>query len=108
MCPFSKIAAANGIGMLAARFKQEPLSFALTSTVPRAAKLRAHKCVTRNCHAHKAHYRAPVARPYPCQAQLTNMASGIGTGYDLSANTYSPDGKIFQTEYAQKAIDNGR
>lgn len=33
--------------------------------------------------------------------------SGIGTGYDLSATTYSPDGKVFQTEYAQKAIDNG-
>ncbi|KAL6749261.1 20S proteasome alpha subunit G [Haematococcus lacustris] len=33
--------------------------------------------------------------------------SGIGTGYDLSATTFSPDGKIFQTEYAQKAIDNG-
>ncbi len=34
--------------------------------------------------------------------------SGIGTGYDLSATTYSPDGKVFQTEYAQKAVDNGR
>lgn len=33
--------------------------------------------------------------------------SGIGTGYDLSATTYSPDGKVFQTEYAQKAVDNG-
>ncbi|KAG2447514.1 hypothetical protein HYH02_007438 [Chlamydomonas schloesseri] len=32
--------------------------------------------------------------------------SGIGTGYDLSSTTYSPDGKIFQTEYAQKAVDN--
>lgn len=32
--------------------------------------------------------------------------SGIGTGYDLSVSTYSPDGKIFQTEYAQKAVDN--
>lgn len=31
--------------------------------------------------------------------------SGIGTGYDLSATTYSPDGKVFQTEYAQKAVD---
>lgn len=33
--------------------------------------------------------------------------SGIGTGYDLSATTYSPDGKVFQTEYAQKAVDSG-
>lgn len=32
--------------------------------------------------------------------------SGIGTGYDLSSTTYSPDGKVFQTEYAQKAVDN--
>lgn len=31
--------------------------------------------------------------------------SGIGTGYDLSVGTFSPDGRIFQTDYAQKAID---
>lgn len=31
--------------------------------------------------------------------------SGIGTGYDLSVSTFSPDGKVFQTEYAQKAVD---
>lgn len=30
----------------------------------------------------------------------------IGTGYDLSASTYSPDGRIFQIEYAQKAVEN--
>lgn len=33
--------------------------------------------------------------------------SGIGSGYDLSPGTYSPDGRVFQTEYAQKAVDNG-
>lgn len=32
--------------------------------------------------------------------------SGIGSGYDLSASTFSPDGRIFQTDYAQKAVDN--
>eukprot|EP00891_Asterochloris_glomerata_P004683 jgi/Astpho2/4683/Aster-00244 len=32
--------------------------------------------------------------------------SGIGTGYDLSVGTFSPDGRVFQTDYAQKAIDN--
>lgn len=32
--------------------------------------------------------------------------SGIGTGYDLSVSTFSPDGRVFQTDYAQKAVDN--
>ncbi|KAI9513185.1 20S proteasome subunit [Russula earlei] len=32
--------------------------------------------------------------------------TSIGTGYDLSASTYSPDGRIFQIEYANKAVDN--
>ncbi|KXS17109.1 N-terminal nucleophile aminohydrolase, partial [Gonapodya prolifera JEL478] len=32
--------------------------------------------------------------------------SSIGTGYDLSASTYSPDGRIFQIEYALKAVEN--
>jgi len=33
--------------------------------------------------------------------------SSIGTGYDLAAATFSPDGRIFQVEYAQKAVDSG-
>lgn len=32
--------------------------------------------------------------------------SAIGTGYDLSASQYSPDGRVFQVEYARKAVDN--
>eukprot|EP01147_Barroeca_monosierra_P010370 gene10370-2504_t len=32
--------------------------------------------------------------------------SSIGTGYDLSVQTYSPAGRVFQVEYAQKAVDN--
>jgi len=32
--------------------------------------------------------------------------TSIGTGYDLSATTYSPDGKVFQVEYAGKAVEN--
>lgn len=26
--------------------------------------------------------------------------------YDYSVSTFSPDGKVFQTEYAQKSVDN--
>nr|CAB3265217.1 proteasome subunit alpha type-3-like [Phallusia mammillata] len=32
--------------------------------------------------------------------------SSIGTGYDLSAAQFSPDGRVFQVEYAQKAVEN--
>ncbi|KAL8452622.1 hypothetical protein Emag_002297 [Eimeria magna] len=31
--------------------------------------------------------------------------SGIGSGYDLSVSTFSPDGRVFQVEYAAKAVD---
>ncbi|XP_011062681.1 PREDICTED: proteasome subunit alpha type-3 [Acromyrmex echinatior] len=33
--------------------------------------------------------------------------SSIGTGYDLSASQFSPDGRVFQVEYAHKAVENG-
>ncbi len=29
-----------------------------------------------------------------------------GMQYDLSVSTFSPDGRVFQTDYAQKAVDN--
>ncbi|XP_015747580.1 PREDICTED: proteasome subunit alpha type-3-like [Acropora digitifera] len=32
--------------------------------------------------------------------------SSIGTGYDLSASQFSPDGRVFQVEYAVKAVEN--
>ena len=32
--------------------------------------------------------------------------SSIGTGYDLYASQFSPDGRVFQVEYAQKAVEN--
>ncbi|WVW81469.1 hypothetical protein I302_103463 [Kwoniella bestiolae CBS 10118] len=31
--------------------------------------------------------------------------TSIGTGYDLSVSTYSPDGRLFQVEYAGKAVE---
>merc|ERR1711953_202973 len=31
--------------------------------------------------------------------------SSIGTGYDLSTSTFSPDGRVFQVDYAQKAVE---
>ncbi|CAD7923857.1 unnamed protein product [Amoebophrya sp. A120] len=32
--------------------------------------------------------------------------AGTGQGYDLSVTTYSPDGRIFQIDYAQKCVDS--
>ncbi|KAF0762096.1 hypothetical protein AaE_003352 [Aphanomyces astaci] len=32
--------------------------------------------------------------------------SSTGAGYDLSVGTFSPDGRIFQVEYAKKAVEN--
>lgn len=32
--------------------------------------------------------------------------SSIGTGYDLLTSQFSPDGRVFQVEYAMKAVEN--
>ncbi|ORY82555.1 proteasome subunit alpha type-3 [Protomyces lactucae-debilis] len=32
--------------------------------------------------------------------------TSIGTGYDLSNSTFSPDGRVFQVEYAAKAVES--
>lgn len=45
----------------------------------------------------------PIA--YWPQPQFTTMSS-IGTGYDLDSTTWSPQGRVFQVEYAGKAVDN--
>jgi len=31
--------------------------------------------------------------------------AAVGSGYDLGANTYSPAGRVFQVEYAEKAVE---
>ncbi|KAF7458594.1 proteasome subunit alpha type-3 [Cryptosporidium felis] len=32
--------------------------------------------------------------------------TSVGSGYDSSVSTFSPDGRVFQVEYANKAVDN--
>lgn len=32
--------------------------------------------------------------------------AALGSGYDISVSTFSPDGRVFQVEYAGKAVDN--
>lgn len=32
--------------------------------------------------------------------------TSVGAGYDLGANTYSPAGRVFQVEYAAKAVEH--
>ena len=37
---------------------------------------------------------------------VTQCESLCASQYDLSVSTFSPDGRVFQTDYAQKAVDN--
>lgn len=36
---------------------------------------------------------------------MTHCCRLLFTQYDLSSSTYSPDGRIFQVEYAAKAVE---
>lgn len=40
------------------------------------------------------------------QSTANLMACCLDAQYDLSVSTFSPDGRVFQTDYAQKAADN--
>ena len=48
---------------------------------------------------------ARASVPVSARRARTSDMSGIGSGYDLSTTTYSPDGRVFQVEYAGKAVD---
>lgn len=45
----------------------------------------------------------PLARPL-YQDSLSITMTSIGTGYDLSASTYSPDGRIFQVNIVASTV----
>ena len=46
-----------------------------------------------------------VSFPLRCCASLSLLINCCAQ-YDLSTSTFSPDGRVFQTDYAQKAVDN--
>lgn len=42
---------------------------------------------------------------FATQGPLQTTMAGSGAGYDLSVTTYTPDGRVYQVEYAQKKVE---
>ena len=40
------------------------------------------------------------------QVLVIAIMSSTGSGYDLGCNIFSPDGRVFQVEYANKAVES--
>lgn len=55
----------------------------------------------------RALWRAAQTRDQRSDQNKLRSMSGVGSGYDLSVTTFSPEGRVFQVEYAGKAVDNG-
>jgi hypothetical protein len=49
---------------------------------------------------------ATSERPLPTLDHPAHTELPLSLQYDLSVSTFSPDGRVFQTDYAQKAVDN--
>lgn len=53
--------------------------------------------------------RALVERTVPVELCCVRTLIHVSVfQYDLSASTFSPDGRVFQVEYAMKAVENSR
>lgn len=55
-----------------------------------------------HCQVAKLHRAGPHSRT----ERSVGRAPPLFLQYDLSVSTFSPDGRVFQTEYAQKAVDS--
>lgn len=77
-----------------------------TSNIKQTAKQKQQQeTKTVNSNNYCNHHTALHQLTFHTVQQTATMASS-GSGYDLSSATFSPDGRIFQVEYANKAVEN--